>query len=480
MRFFCLCALLAGGGGARNVARVTPLNLSRCQRWFDRSDLLAAQQNKPFMICAFARVIGCLLILLTVTLHAVAGAAEEFFDQGVKAFHSGDFEVAKESFERARDAGMDSSALYYNYGSTLYKLGRYAEAQAAFAVCARDPAWAALARYNMGLAAFQQGQRTEAAEYFDHAWRHTDDTKLAALAKTMLDRIDPMARGYPRGTFSFSLGYDSNVVLSDSTQSAPAAGKADVFSELLASTGARLGGGPGAPRWEAAIYDLRYSNLKDFSITQVLLGMHVPRRLGLWHSEMGGQGLYILRDGSAFQQAVVLKAGTTREWAGHRALRFDLRYDRIEALDNNFQFLDGQRLEFGATATQPAGAGWVYYGVTYEHHDRKDLSVGGEFFSYSPSRAAFWLKGSWPIAARWRLEPMVRSQFSRYADQDRRASGVVQTREDHEWQAGLLAKYRLTAAWQLTGEYIYSGSRSNFDEYSYTRHQIMIGVTRPL
>ncbi len=432
------------------------------------------------MIRARARVIGCLLILLTVTPQAVAGAAEEFFDQGVKAFLSGDFEAAQQSFEQARDAGMDSSTLYFNYGSTLYKLERYAEAQAAFAVCARDPAWAALARYNMGLAAYQQGQRAEAAEYFDQAWRHTDDIKLAALAQTMLERVDPTALWYPRGMFSFSLGHDSNAVLSDSSQSVPAAGKADTFTELLASTGARLGGGAGAPRWEAALYDLRYSDLHDFSITQVLLGMHVPRRFGSWHSEAGGQGWYLLRDGSAFQQIVGLKAGTTREWASQRALRFDLHYDRIESLDSNFQFLDGRRLEFGATATQPAGDGWLYYGVTHEHHDRKDLSVGGEFFSYSPSRAAFWLKGSWPVGARWRLEPMVRSQFSRYADQDRRASGVVQRREDNEWQAGLLARYRLTAAWQLTGEYIYSSSHSNFDEYSYTRHQIMIGVTRPL
>ncbi len=423
---------------------------------------------------------GCLLVLLAMSPQAVAGAAEEFFDRGVKAFLSRDFKGAKQAFERARDAGMDSSALHYNYGSTLYKLERYAEAQAAFAVCARDPAWAALARYNMGLAALQQGKRAEAAEFFDQAWRHSDDIKLAALAQAMLERVDPMALWYPRGTFSFSLGHDSNVLLSDSTQAVAAAGKADVFSELLVSTGARLGGRPGAPRWQAAIYDLRYADLHDFNITQILLGMHVPRRLGSWHSEAGGQGWYIMRDGSAFQQVVGLKAGTLREWASQRALRFDLRYDRIESLDDNFQFLDGQRLGVGAIATQPAAGGWVYYGVTYEQHDRKDLAVGGEFFSYSPSRAGFWAKGSWPWGGRWRLEPMVRSQFSRYADEDVRTSGVVQTREDHEWQAGLLARYRLTAAWQISGEYTYSSSRSNFDEYSYTRHQLWIGIARPL
>jgi hypothetical protein len=453
--------------------------MPRRQRWRDRPDSLAAQQNKHFMIWTYARVIGSLFILLTVTPHAVAGAAEEFFAHGVKAFLAGDFQVAKQSFEQARDAGMDSSALYYNYGSTLYKLERYAEAQAAFAVCARDPAWAALARYNMGLAALQQGNRAEAAENFDQAWRQTDDIKLAALAQTMLERIDPTAHWYPRGTFSFSLGHDSNVVLSDSTQSIPAAGKADTFTELLASTGARLGSGLDAPRWEAAIYDLRYSSLKEYGMTEVLLGIHVPWRLGFWYNEVGGQGWYSMRDGGAFQQAVGLKASTVREWASNRALRFDLRYDQIESIDNNFQFLEGTRLEIGATATQPTGAGWMYYGVTYEQHNREDLAVGGEFFSYSPSRVTLWLKGSWPFGARWWLEPMVRSQFSRYADEDRRASGVVQTREDSEWQAGLRARYRLTVAWQLTGEYIYTSSHSNFDEYSFTRHQLLIGVMRP-
>ncbi len=432
------------------------------------------------MICHCARVIGCLLILSTATPQAVAGVAEEFFDRGVKAYLSGNYKVASESFEQARDAGMDTGSLYYNYGSTLYKLERYAEAQAAFAACGRDPAWAALARYNMGLAAFRQGNRGEAGEYFDQASRHADDTKLAALAQTMLERVDPMAYRHPRGTFSFSLGYDSNVVLSDQTQTVATAGASDTFTELLASAGARLGSGPSALRWEAALYDLRYSSLHDFAITQVLLGMHVPGRLGSWRGETGGQGWYILRDGNPYQQVAALKASATREWKNEYALRFDLRYDRIDSIDDNFQFLDGQRLKIDAAVAHPVAAGLLYYGATYEHNNRRDLALAGEFFSFSPHRIAFWLKGSWPLGARWRLEPVVRSEYNRYASEDRRTGGVVQTREDHEWQAGLRARYRLSLAWQLTGEYIYSGSQSNFDEFSYTRHQIMIGVTSPL
>jgi hypothetical protein len=482
MQGFCLCAHFLGSRFIRMYCHPSPA-LTRAATAVTRPDRpvsFAAQQPLFAMTRIRTRILGCLLVLWVAIPAALAAPADELFVQGVEAFQAGEFEAALQSFRQARDAGLDTAALHYNIGSALYKLERYAEAQEVFAACARDPAWAALARYNMGLAAYQQGRRAEAAEYFAQTWRHTDEAKLAALAQTMLERIDPMARWYPRGILSLSTGYDSNLVLSDQTRTAPATGQSDLFTELLASTGARLGSGSGAPRWEAALYDLRYLDLKDYSITEILLGLDAPWRFGAWQSTAGGQWRYILRDGGAFQQVVTLKTGTSREWTGNRALHFGLRYDQIESIDNNYQFLDGRKLEAGASAAQPAGAGWMHYGVTYERHNREDLVVGGEFFSYSPSRAALWLKGSWPLGDRWRLEPSARYRHSRYADEDRRASGVVLTREDNEWQAGLHARYRLTIAWQLTGEYTYSSSRSNFDEYSYTRHQVSIGVMRPL
>jgi tetratricopeptide (TPR) repeat protein len=431
------------------------------------------------MIRLGARLFGCLLFCWTAVQTAAAVTADEAFDLGVAAFEAGDFSGASQYFEQARGAGMDTAALHYNLGASLYKLERYAEAQQAFAACARDPAWAALARYNMGLAAFQQGKRAEAADYFTQVWRHADDDKLAALALTMLERLDPFARWYPRGMFSFGLGYDGNVVLSDQVQTASATGRSDAFTELLASAGARLGRTPRAPRWEAAIYDLRYFDLQEYSITEALLGLDVPWQVGPGYVTAGGQWRYLLRDGGAFQQLVSLKAGVSYPWAGDRMLRIDGHYDRIEALDDNFQFLEGRRLEIGASLMQPVGAGWVHYGVSSERNNREDLASGGEFFSYSPSRTGVWLKGSWPFGARWRVEPTARYRYSRYADEDRRAGGIVQTREDSEWRAGVSARYRLTAAWQVAGEYTYSRNRSNFDEYSYTRHQVSIGVLRP-
>lgn len=432
------------------------------------------------MTHALVRAFGCALALWFWSTTVLAAPADELFAQGVRAFQVGDYPAARASFEGARAAGLDTPALHYNLGATLYKLGRYAEAGQAFESCARDPAWAALGHYNMGLAAFQQGQNATATEHFAQALRYTDDHKLAALAQTMLARIDPMAYWRPRGTLALSLGYDSNVLLTDEAGIAAATGRSDGYTEFLAKTAARFGSGAHAPRWEASVYDLRYFDLSDYSISDLRLGLGMPWNAGGWRVEAGGQWQYLFRDGSDYLRITALTARTLRDLAGQRTLRFDLRHEWIDSMDNNYQFLDGTRAMFGASAVEPAGNGWIYYGAVLERNERADLAAAGEFFSYSPARAGVWASASWPLAARWQLEPSARYRYGQYADADRRASGLVQTRADHEWQVGLRVRYRLTMAWQATAEYSYSENRSNFDEYSYTRHQLQIGVSRPL
>jgi len=409
---------------------------------------------------------------------AQAAAAHEEFARGVTAFRDGDFEAAERFFGQAREAGLDTAALYFNLGSTLYKLGRYAEAQQAFALCAHDPAWTALCRYNIGLTLWQQGDRAAAAGHFSWAWRQTEDRKIAALSLAMLQRVDPMARWVPRSQVGISLGYDSNVVLYDQALSASSSGKSDLYTELVASAGAHLGSGNIAPLWQVSLYDLRYFDLTDYSISQFQLGMDFPWRLGSWTSAAGGQWRYLWLDGNAFQQIGTLRAFSEYSFSRDTAVQVNVRYEQIDSLDNNYLYLEGQRLEAGTWMTQPVARGWISYGLTYDHNNRNDLNTGTDFYSYSPDRYALWWRGSWPLGSRWRLEPSVRYRTSRYADDDRHG-GITQVREDKEWLAGFLVRWRLTGTWRLTGEYIYTSSRSNYSEFSYTRHQVQLGVLRP-
>ncbi|MFL6654842.1 MAG: tetratricopeptide repeat protein, partial [Sulfurifustis sp.] len=390
-----------------------------------------------------------------------------------------DFASALRYFEQAKTAGLDTPAVCYNLGATLYNLGRYEEAENTFRDCSRDPAWAALAYYNAGLAAYRRGRYTTAADYFDRSARLADSDEVLGLARAMLARTNPAALRRAAGSFALNFGYNDNVTLAANGQTLQASNQSDQFAELFASTSGLWGEGSHARRWEASIYDLTYAHLKSNSITQLSLGAAQPLAFAQWHTDVAIQWEYVLRDRQRFQQIASARVDSRRDWASHRDVHVSVEISAINALDPNFEFLDGSRRRLTASTTQPLGIGWARIGATLERNDRDDLSTTPEFFSFSPKRASVWLKGSWPLGAYWQLEPTLRYTQSHYADPDRRASGVVARREDDERQMVLRVKYRVSAAWRAVAEYSFVDNRSNVPEFSYLQRVASVGFARP-
>lgn len=428
-----------------------------------------------------ARLATYVWLILTALLSplAFAASAGDLFAHGVAAFKKKDFASALHYFEQAKTAGLETPAVHYNLGATFYKLGRYKESENAFLVCSHDPAWAALAYYNAGLAAYRRGQRATAGEYFDRASRLSDNDELLGLALTMLERTNPTALRRATGAFAFNLGYNDNVTLAASGQTLRASNQSDQFAEMFAFATGFWTEGANAPRWEASLYDLTYAHLKDNSITELSLGAAQPLALTQWHTEVALQWEFVLRDWQRFQQIASVRLDSVRDWPNRREVRVSIEFSAINALDPNFEFLDGSQQRLSVSTSQPLGIGWLRVGATLERNDREDLATTTEFFSFSPKRTGVWLKGSWPLGAHWQLEPTMRYTQSRYADPDRRASGVVATREDDERQVVLRMKYQLTAAWRVVGEYSFIDNRSNFPELSYSQRVASVGVTRP-
>lgn len=426
-----------------------------------------------------AAALGCYLLGVGgLAPAAAADPADALFARGVGAFKSGDFSTAVDYFRQARDAGLDTPALHYDLGVSFYKLGRYTDAEEAFRACADDPGWASLARYNMGLSAYQRGERTRAKEYFEDAWRTADNENIRALASIMLERLGvPSRRSF--GVLTADIGYNNNVTLTADNQTLQTTREADSFVEVLAAATGRWGAGSAAPRWDASLYNVSYRDLTDNNITELLLGASQPGTAAGWHVDAGGLGQYVLRDGHRFQQIASLRLEGTREMSDDREVRVGVMISAIHALDGNFEFLAGSRRQLEASLGWPLGGGRVRAGVTLERNDRKDLTTATEFFSYSPTRYALRLAGVWPFGSSWRIEPAVRYYHSRYADPDRRASGLVATREDEQFEVSLRAKRRLSLNWQLLGEYTYVHNVSNLAEFSYAQRVMLIGVTRP-
>lgn len=427
-----------------------------------------------------ARFAAYVWLILTALLPPVyAASANGLFAEGVAAFKKRNFASALQYFEHAKAAGLDTPAVHYNLGATLYKLGRYQKAENAFRDCARDPAWTALAYYNAGLAAHQRGQRAAAAEYFDRASRLADNREIQALALAMLERLDPDAARRATGAFAFSLGYNDNVTLAADSQTLRTSNRSDAFAELFASATGRWSADSNALRWDASLYDLTYTHLKEDSVTAFTLGAAQPMRLGPWHTEIAARWEYLLRDQQRFQQTTSIRIDGVRDWPDHRDMRLSLEISTIDALDSNFEFLGGWQQRLSASGSQPLGAARVRIGATLERNRRDDLATASEFFSFSPERASIWLKSSWPLGAYWHLEPTARYTQSRYADPDRRADGVVATREDSGRELVLCLRYRLTAAWKAVAEYSFVDNRSNFPEFSYSQRIASLGLARP-
>lgn len=420
----------------------------------------------------------CLIAMSLLPGMALAVPADALFARGVAAFKNGSFSTALEYFQQALAAGLDSPALQYNLGVSLYKLGRYSEAEAAFRACARDPAWAPLAYYNMGLSADQRGAPAVAQEYFEDAWRTAETDEVRKLAAAMLTRRSaPPPRA--SGVLTADVGYNNNVTLTADNQTLQTTRESDVFTELLAAATGRWGSAPKAPRWDASLYNLTYRDLTENNITELLLAAAKPVSLAAWRFEAGAQWQYVLREGQRFQQIGSLRFEGTYELPNQRDVQVGLLLSSIDALDGDFEFLAGSRQELDIATRQPAGRGRLRSAITLERNERNDLTTANEFFSYSPTRYGLRFDGSWSIGMGWRFEPTAHYSYSRYADPDRRADGLVTTRADKNFELSLRVRRRLAGDWRLIGEYAYVRNASNLAEFSYSQNVLLIGISRP-
>lgn len=102
------------------------------------------------------RLAAPLLALAAIASLAAFGDTE----RGNRLFREGRFEEALAAYSEALEDGRDDPGLRYNLGTTLLRLGRYAEAERQFARALRsvDPALRTPTFYNLGLRFLEDGR----------------------------------------------------------------------------------------------------------------------------------------------------------------------------------------------------------------------------------------------------------------------------------------------------------------------------------
>jgi hypothetical protein len=103
--------------------------------------------------------------------------------EGNQLVRSGLYRTALLRYREASAAGLDTGLLHFNLGVVHYELGDYAASADEFARAAADPALAALASYNRGLALHAGGNAAAASDAFHVAADSADDRRLRRLAE---------------------------------------------------------------------------------------------------------------------------------------------------------------------------------------------------------------------------------------------------------------------------------------------------------
>lgn len=150
------------------------------------------------------RAVWACLLFFSMTAFA-SGLLEKndpLIEEGMKFYKAGDFANALKKFDGARAQHPNSAIAEFNRGSTLYKLGRYDEAEKAFLRAQQldDRVLQGNDLYNLGNTMAALGKKEEAIQYFRKALlknpRHEDARHNLEM---MLRKSPPPPQQQPDG-----------------------------------------------------------------------------------------------------------------------------------------------------------------------------------------------------------------------------------------------------------------------------------------
>lgn len=419
-------------------------------------------------------VLGIVITLATGTSAWAQPGAEAFFSQGMEAFRSGNFEAACDAFAQARREGMAKPALYYNMGVCAYRLGRHEEARNYFLKAADYEQLQQLAYYNLGLVALKEYRRIEAVEWFDSALEGRND-KIRALAAIQMEQLRQRTEKNGYGMIGASLGVDDNVVDPTATTTTD---EGDSFSEIFAMGSYLFGSPSDGWRLDGSAYMLNYAAVDELDLAALRLGAGRLVSFGQWR----GEAMVFTEHSTLGQEDYLatqsLELKTQRAMGDKARLRLRYRFDRIEALDSGYDYLQGQRHRAEIDGSRDFGGLNLGLAYEYEANDREDLKTATTFSNYSPERHSATVRGELDLSNQWRLAGRLGYRFSEYDEPNLLTGGTTVSRSDEQLLFNLRAEATVHGAWRLFTEYNHTENASNIDAFDYNHNIVSAGVTR--
>lgn len=460
-------------------------------------------------------VIYYLLLLISLPIVVSANNASDYFQQGISASRSNDYQQAVVAFEKAQQAGMDITALHYNLGVSYYKLGRYAEAEMSFKRLIDRPKMTSLAHYNLGLVALKQQDNEKAKAWFGQSLATTDDSKLLALNKKALRQLGisissvNMGSGPEspewHGMISTSYGWDDNVGL-DGDERADVSRVSDTAYGLFAKATTYLSGERNnGYRLDVVADILKYDENKplnnDFNAYRVSFAKE--QLWGEWKTRVRARFQQDHFGGEPYSHQIGLELRGKTAVSSRSTLQVRYRYIDISAQSTRFDYIVGTRQQFRARFYLGKRRSATRFEYRLDVNDREDLTIGNvaaedadsKFRSTSPTRHSFRITKFLPIQGKWSGELDLRYRNSQYKDDDILVNDYQQLnldkrvtryqRQEDQYRLGIKLNYAYSKDLDLYTEYRYTDNQSNRMEYvgttlqettKYNRTQVTIGL----
>lgn len=410
--------------------------------------------------------LACVLPLLTFFDVAAADPSLDF-EAGKKAFGSGDYALAVEYFEQARDAGLGGPAVHYNIAVAQYELGSYRSARETFALIARDfPAMRALAEYNLGLVAEKLGEDDVAEAHFRRAWDLSeDDRNLRYLAARRLQGYVEPEESRPawNGAVGVRAGFDDNVALRDDLALPVGTTAESPMADIFANVSGPWADGDGV-RFEGSAYLVRYADADEFDQTELRLASFYEWRPRDWRIRAGVHASASTLGGDAFDRKFGVNAQALYFLGERATVEGRYTYDDISDADALFAGIAGTRHQLDFRYSYYYENHRIHLRYWLEENDRLEPGVSPErdridvLYRYAPETGLGFEAG-------------IERRSSDYDDLE------IPRNEDLTTLRAALT-WELPQAWLVLLELRSGRNESNDPDFDYDRNQATVGVMK--
>jgi tetratricopeptide (TPR) repeat protein len=411
-------------------------------------------------------VIFFLVLLCSAT---VSASATDDYNRGVEFFSKGDYQSAIASFKSAEKKGMESAALFYNLGSSYYKIEDYAASKKYFTRVTDYPDQRALAEFNLGMIALKQDDTEQALSHFQYAQTNSKNQKIIDASTHSIAALS--GHGKRWGVYVLAnFGYDDNISV---TPDNLALGLDDTFWNVYATADFALHRDRNSG-WliDASYFNIDYSDSESFDQDFYTIGLRNEHRFSNWetiaHLEYGNSTF----GDKDLQSVYKLDLLGTRPLTVNSKIILRYRYDDFTSKNPVYDYLEGwrQRAQIRYVRNTVRNNQQIYY--EGELNDRGELVTSLYSYDYSPTRHTLGAKYTHKFTSKWYLTGDVSYRVSDFP-----ASATLD-RDDTRWMLAAYLDYYIDPTLLIKSNVKYIDNESTVDIYTYDKTMISLGLSK--